>query len=148
MFAETSCVFLVLKIPVYQSSAEFSGRFLLKGRSCKMFNIIAYTKTVLVYNFDLGGGRRGATGSSPAAPLWVRACYRGTQQNIFSVALYTWRWKQNELRIAVIACNTRKKNSKLNRKINNFFKPKLKYLKSIVPLIFLKFSQCGEMQLQ
>jgi hypothetical protein len=106
---------LVLKIPVYQSSAEFSGRFRLKGRSCKMFDIIVYTKTVLFYNLDLGGG-------GPAAarqPHFGSALTTEEPNRICFLSPFTPDdGSRMKFRIVVIYCNTRKK---LKIKISNLF---------------------------
>jgi hypothetical protein len=54
---------------MYWSSADFSRRFRLNGKSRKTFNIIVSTKYAFFY-FNLEG-------LQPGSPPWMRPCFGG-----------------------------------------------------------------------
>jgi len=64
--------FLILffKIPFYRSSADFSGWFLLKGKSRKTFDIIVSTQLFFLISIFFGGG--GAVVLQQSPPSQVR----------------------------------------------------------------------------
>ena len=78
---------------MYQPSADFSGRFRLKCKPCKTFDVVVCTISGF-FNFDFGGLQPGSTPPTPPPPLspcWIRSWFMSWHFPVIREAIKTCR---------------------------------------------------------